>query len=63
LFVYSSLGRGIYHNNEKNFLVWVNEEDHMRIISMEQGSDVGKILDRLIRGIKVTLLQNVHVVK
>jgi len=20
-------GRGIYHNNEKTFLVWVNEED------------------------------------
>lgn len=61
-------GRGIFHNNDKTFLVWVNEEDHMyveafkrianflnfrRIISMEQGSDVGKILDRLIRGIKV----------
>jgi len=45
-------GRGIFHNNDKTFLVWVNEEDHMRIISMEQGSDVGKILDRLIRGIK-----------
>jgi len=45
-------GRGIFHNNDKNFLIWVNEEDHMRIISMEQGSDVGKVLDRLIRGIK-----------
>jgi arginine kinase len=27
-------GRGIYHNNEKTFLVWVNEEDQLRIISM-----------------------------
>jgi len=45
-------GRGIFHNNEKTFLIWVNEEDHLRIISMEQGSDVGKILDRLVRGIK-----------
>ncbi|CAD5205832.1 unnamed protein product [Bursaphelenchus okinawaensis] len=45
-------GRGIFHNNEKNFLIWVNEEDHMRIISMENGSDVGNVLDRLIRGIK-----------
>lgn len=25
----------------------------MRIISMEDGSDVGKVLDRLIRGVKV----------
>jgi len=45
-------GRGIFHNNEKSFLIWVNEEDHMRIISMEQGSDVGKVLDRLVRGVK-----------
>ena len=29
--------RGIWHNEDKNFLVWVNEEDHMRIISMEKG--------------------------
>ncbi|KAI6179032.1 Arginine kinase [Aphelenchoides besseyi] len=26
--------------------------DHLRLISMEKGSDVGKVLDRLIRGIK-----------
>ncbi|KAI6196251.1 Arginine kinase [Aphelenchoides besseyi] len=45
-------GRGIFHNNAKDFLVWVNEEDHLRLISMEKGSDVGKVLDRLIRGIK-----------
>ena len=30
-------GRGIFHNNEKSFLVWVNEEDQLRIISMEKG--------------------------
>lgn len=28
-------GRGIFHNNEKSFLVWVNEEDQLRIISMQ----------------------------
>lgn len=27
-------GRGIYHNDAKTFLVWCNEEDHLRIISM-----------------------------
>jgi protein-arginine kinase len=27
--------RGIYHNNDKTFLVWVNEEDQLRIISMQ----------------------------
>uniref|UniRef100_A0AC35TV52 Arginine kinase n=1 Tax=Rhabditophanes sp. KR3021 TaxID=114890 RepID=A0AC35TV52_9BILA len=45
-------GRGIYHNKNKTFLVWVNEEDHLRIISMQNGSDVGNILERLIKGIK-----------
>jgi hypothetical protein len=27
--------RGIYHNDNKTFLVWVNEEDQLRIISMQ----------------------------
>ena len=31
-------GRGIFHNTEKTFLMWVNEEDHLRIISMEKGT-------------------------
>eukprot|EP00055_Hartaetosiga_balthica_P007740 m.27106 g.27106 ORF g.27106 m.27106 type:complete len:568 (-) comp5913_c0_seq1:103-1806(-) len=43
--------RGIFHNNEKTFLVWVNEEDQARIISMEQGGDVKGIFERLSRGI------------
>merc|ERR1711963_53890 len=29
-------GRGIFHNEAKTFLLWVNEEDQMRIISMEK---------------------------
>lgn len=27
--------RGIFHNDNKTFLVWVNEEDQLRIISMQ----------------------------
>lgn len=27
-------GRGIYHNDKLTFLVWINEEDQLRIISM-----------------------------
>merc|ERR1719186_320817 len=45
-------GRGIFHNKDKTFLVWVNEEDQLRIISMQQGSDVKAVFDRLSRGIK-----------
>ncbi|KAK6519202.1 hypothetical protein TWF281_003891 [Arthrobotrys megalospora] len=41
-------GRGIFHNVEKTFLVWVNEEDHLRIISMEQGADLPTIYNRLV---------------
>merc|ERR1711922_96542 len=33
-------GRGIFHNADKTFLVWVNEEDQLRIISMQKGGDV-----------------------
>merc|ERR1712145_29563 len=31
-----SEGRGIFHNEAKTFLVWVNEEDQLRIISMQK---------------------------
>lgn len=42
-------GRGIFHNNEKTFLVWVNEEDQLRIISMQNGADLKVVFDRLSR--------------
>uniref|UniRef100_A0AC34R0G2 Arginine kinase n=1 Tax=Panagrolaimus sp. JU765 TaxID=591449 RepID=A0AC34R0G2_9BILA len=45
-------GRGIFHNKDKTFLVWVNEEDHLRIISMQNGGNVGQVLERLIKGVK-----------
>lgn len=38
--------RGIYHNNEKTALVWVNEEDHLRIISMQKGKDIKAVFNR-----------------
>ena len=39
--------RGIFHNNDKTFLVWVNEEDQLRIISMQAGSNIGQVFTRL----------------
>lgn len=45
-------GRGIFHNKEKTFLVWVNEEDQLRIISMEKGGDVKGVFERLAKGIE-----------
>ncbi|KRF83924.1 uncharacterized protein Dvir_GJ12807, isoform C [Drosophila virilis] len=44
-------GRGIYHNDNKTFLVWCNEEDHLRIISMQQGGDLGEIYRRLVTAV------------
>ncbi|KFD68046.1 hypothetical protein M514_03382 [Trichuris suis] len=49
---YWPIGRGIFHNKQKTFLVWVNEEDHVRIISMQKGGDVSAVLKRLISGVK-----------
>jgi protein-arginine kinase len=50
---YWPAGRGIFHNKKKTFLVWVNEEDHLRIISMQPGGKVGDVLGRLIKGVTV----------
>jgi arginine kinase len=40
-------GRGIFHNKEKTFLIWVNEEDQLRIISMQKGADILAVFTRL----------------
>lgn len=39
--------RGIFHSDNKQFLVWVNEEDHLRIISMQPGGNVREVFARL----------------
>ncbi len=44
-------GRGIYHNDEKTFLVWINEEDQLRIISMQNGGDIKEVFQRLTNAI------------
>jgi len=49
---YWPVGRGIYHNDDKTFLVWVNEEDHLRIISMQKGGDLGAVVRRLMAGVE-----------
>jgi len=38
--------RGIFHNDAQNFFVWVNEEDQMRIVSMQKGAAVVEIFNR-----------------
>ncbi len=40
------VSRGIFLSSNRKFIVWVNEEDHLRIISMENG---GKIIEAFKR--------------
>jgi len=44
--------RGIYHNTAKTALVWVNEEDHLRIISMQKGKDIYQVFSRFASMVK-----------
>lgn len=46
---YWPIGRGIFINDdeEKKFLIWCGEEDHLRIISMQQGGDLAEVAKRL----------------
>ena len=39
-------GRGIFISADEKFLVWLNEEDHLRIISMDKGGDLNAIYKR-----------------
>lgn len=43
--------RGIWFNDKKNFLLWINEEDHLRVISMEKGGDMGAVFKRFCEGL------------
>merc|ERR1719390_429041 len=49
-------GRGVFHNNDSNLFVWVGEEDHLRIVSMQgtraeptpAGKDMRAVVARFI---------------
>lgn len=46
-------GRGMYVSRDEDFLVWVGEEDHLRIMSMMSGGDLGKLFGRLHKGLQI----------
>ncbi|VVC28422.1 ATP:guanido phosphotransferase, N-terminal,ATP:guanido phosphotransferase, catalytic [Cinara cedri] len=48
---YWPTGRGIFHNENKTFLVWCNEEDHLRLISMQMGGNLGEVYKRLVTAV------------
>merc|ERR1712100_198584 len=63
--------RGIFHNKDKTFLVWVNEEDQMRVISMQPGGNVPEVfarwakgvneVEKVVKGLGLKWMQNAHV--
>jgi protein-arginine kinase len=42
------LSRGIYTSEDKKFMVWINEEDHLRIICMEKSGHICRVFNRLV---------------
>ena len=46
-------GRGCYHSRDKGFIIWVGEEDHLRIMCMKTGSILNEVLDLLKTAIDV----------
>lgn len=40
-------GRGAFYNAKKTLMIWVNEEDHMRIICLQKGNNLLQVYTRL----------------
>eukprot|EP00232_Nephroselmis_pyriformis_P026272 CAMPEP_0182870686 /NCGR_PEP_ID=MMETSP0034_2-20130328/10679_1 /TAXON_ID=156128 /ORGANISM="Nephroselmis pyriformis, Strain CCMP717" /LENGTH=394 /DNA_ID=CAMNT_0025003199 /DNA_START=20 /DNA_END=1204 /DNA_ORIENTATION=- len=46
-------GRGCYQSADKGFIVWVGEEDHLRIMCMAKGTLLNDVFGRLEKCLKV----------
>jgi len=40
-------GRGCYVSEDRGFIIWVGEEDHLRIMCMKKGTMLNEVFDRL----------------
>ena len=40
-------GRGMYESQNKDFLMWIGEEDHLRIMYMYKGDNLATALIKL----------------
>ena len=45
-------GRGMYVSRDEDFLVWVGEEDQLRIMSMQHGGNLNALFERLHSGLQ-----------
>lgn len=46
-------GRGCYISEDKGFIIWVGEEDHLRIMAMKKSAIINDVFDRLKAAIDV----------
>ncbi len=46
-------GRGMYISAAEDFIVWVGEEDHLRIMSMQTGGNLNTLFERLHTGLTI----------
>lgn len=46
-------GRGCYQSADGGFIIWVGEEDHLRIMCMAKGTVLNDVFDRLEKALKV----------
>jgi creatine kinase len=45
-------GRGMYLSRDEDFLVWVGEEDHLRVMAMQRGGNLNALFERLRSGLE-----------
>lgn len=46
-------GRGIFLSSDKQFMIWVNEEDHLRIMSLRKGPDLAGAFRSVSKALKI----------
>lgn len=44
-------GRGVFHNDARTLLVWVNEQDHVRVIGTRRGANLGAAFEAATRAV------------
>ena len=47
------IGRGVFFNEARSFFSWVNEEDHLRFISIQQDADIAGVFARMCKAMAI----------
>lgn len=45
-------GRGVFLSEDRTLIIWVNEEDHLRIISLQKGGNLRRVYSRLLEAVR-----------